>query len=145
MTNEQRREYDNLLLLCGTHHTIIDADVDQWTVATLHDLKRAHEASATVISQAAAELRASAPVLPIDAMVTDGPPFVGREVELERVALHWARPAMRSTALWLSVGLPASGRQHCSDRRRRLLTRPASSNTFSLSICGATKTIPLTE
>jgi hypothetical protein len=29
MTNEQRREYENLLMLCGTHHTIIDNDVGE--------------------------------------------------------------------------------------------------------------------
>jgi hypothetical protein len=44
MTNEQRRHYDNLLLMCGTHHTVIDSDETTWTVAKLKDLKRAHEA-----------------------------------------------------------------------------------------------------
>jgi hypothetical protein len=44
MSNEQRRGYDNLLLLCGTHHITIDRDVETWTVATLKDLKRKHEA-----------------------------------------------------------------------------------------------------
>ncbi len=44
MTNEQRRGYENLLLMCGTHHTIIDEDRDTWTVAKLRDLKRSHEA-----------------------------------------------------------------------------------------------------
>jgi tetratricopeptide (TPR) repeat protein len=85
MTNEQRRKYENLLMLCGTHHTIIDNDVDKWTVSKLQDLKRTHEAAATAINELAPELRASASVLPIEAMVAGGPPFVGREVELERV------------------------------------------------------------
>ncbi|MFF1610282.1 hypothetical protein ACFVYA_21090 [Amycolatopsis sp. NPDC058278] len=40
MSNETRRGYDNLLLLCGTHHTTIDRDVERWTVATLEELKR---------------------------------------------------------------------------------------------------------
>jgi hypothetical protein len=44
MTNEQRRRYDNLLLMCGTHHTIIDNDENNWTVPKLVDLKRTHEA-----------------------------------------------------------------------------------------------------
>jgi hypothetical protein len=47
MTNEQRRHYDNLLLMCGTHHTVIDSDETTWTVAKLKDLKRAHEATYT--------------------------------------------------------------------------------------------------
>lgn len=44
MSNEQRRGYDNLLLLCATHHTVIDRDAKQWTVASLKDLKHKHEA-----------------------------------------------------------------------------------------------------
>lgn len=44
MSNEQRRGYDNLLLLCGTHHITIDRDVERWTVANLKELKRKHEA-----------------------------------------------------------------------------------------------------
>ncbi|HEU5485717.1 MAG TPA: hypothetical protein VFU98_12500 [Microlunatus sp.] len=44
MSNEQRRSYDNLLLLCATHHTVIDRDAKQWTVARLKDLKHKHEA-----------------------------------------------------------------------------------------------------
>lgn len=44
MSNEQRRGYDNLLLLCATHHTVIDRDAKQWTVARLKDLKHKHEA-----------------------------------------------------------------------------------------------------
>ncbi len=44
MSNEKRRGYDNLLLLCSTHHTTIDRDVGRWTVTKLKDLKRNHEA-----------------------------------------------------------------------------------------------------
>ena len=69
MTNEQRREYENLLMLCGTHHTIIDTAVDEWSVSKLQDLKSSHEARATVISPAVQDMGASAPVLPIEAMV----------------------------------------------------------------------------
>ena len=86
MTNEQRREYENLLMLCGTHHTIIDTAVDEWSVSKLQDLKSSHEARATVISPAVQDMGASAPVLPIEAMVIAGPPFVGREIEMQGVA-----------------------------------------------------------
>lgn len=44
MTNEERRTFGNLLLLCGNHHTVVDADPDTWTVAKLQELKAAHEA-----------------------------------------------------------------------------------------------------
>jgi hypothetical protein len=79
MMNEQRREYQNLLMLCGTHHTIIDTAVDEWTVSKLQDLKRSHEARATLISQAAQDLGVYAPVLrhivqvgPADRSISDG-------------------------------------------------------------------------
>ena len=32
MTNEQRRFESNLVLMCGTHHSVIDGDLDTWTV-----------------------------------------------------------------------------------------------------------------
>jgi hypothetical protein len=44
MTNEERRAFGNLLLMCGTHHTVIDKDLDTWTVEHLIELKKAHEA-----------------------------------------------------------------------------------------------------
>jgi hypothetical protein len=56
MTNEQRRAFDNLLLLCGTHHTIVDVDVRTWTVETLQNLKRSHE---TVYTGAIDRLRST--------------------------------------------------------------------------------------
>lgn len=44
MTNEDRRRAANLLLLCGTHHLVVDADDATWTVAALQSLKAKHEA-----------------------------------------------------------------------------------------------------
>ena len=44
MTNEERRAFGNLLLMCGTHHTIIDKDIARWTIERLTELKKAHEA-----------------------------------------------------------------------------------------------------
>lgn len=46
MTNNERRGFDNLLLLCGKHHTLID-HVDTWHQyprADLEEIKRLHEA-----------------------------------------------------------------------------------------------------
>jgi hypothetical protein len=43
MTNEQRRAYANLVLMCAACHTIIDRDLDKWSVEKLHDLKSRHE------------------------------------------------------------------------------------------------------
>lgn len=44
MSNDERRGFDNLLLLCGTHHDIVDQDLTKWTVSALKDLKKRHEA-----------------------------------------------------------------------------------------------------
>jgi len=38
-----RDEYANLILLCPTHHTLIDSELDQWSVERLRGLKAEHE------------------------------------------------------------------------------------------------------
>jgi len=42
-TNEERRAFENLILLCGTHHTITN-DTTAYTVAKMQEMKSAHEA-----------------------------------------------------------------------------------------------------
>lgn len=49
-TPEQRHGYDNLILMCGRHHDVIDDDVDAYTVEYLHRLKAKHEHSAGRLS-----------------------------------------------------------------------------------------------
>jgi hypothetical protein len=41
---EERHGFDNLMLLCGNHHTVIDSDEVAYTVERLHQMKRDHEA-----------------------------------------------------------------------------------------------------
>jgi hypothetical protein len=41
--DEQRRAFDNLLLMCPIHHDVIDADPESYTVARLAEIKSAHE------------------------------------------------------------------------------------------------------
>lgn len=43
-TDEQRHGFDNLILLCGSHHKIIDDDQLTYTVLVLRDMKSTHEA-----------------------------------------------------------------------------------------------------
>lgn len=43
MTNEQRRSFDNLVLLCANHHTMIDKPQSQHAVSDLQDMKQSHE------------------------------------------------------------------------------------------------------
>ena len=40
MTDEERSSYENLILLCPTHHEIIDKDVQQYTAAKLKQIKK---------------------------------------------------------------------------------------------------------
>ena len=48
--NEARHGFDNLVLLCGTHHKIIDDNEGEYTVESLLSIKREHEFSTDVFS-----------------------------------------------------------------------------------------------
>jgi hypothetical protein len=39
--------YDNRILLCATHHALVDANPTEWTVAKLLAIKESHEANVT--------------------------------------------------------------------------------------------------
>lgn len=43
MTPEERNSIDNLILLCPTHHAVIDKDIKTYTVDELKTLKRNHQ------------------------------------------------------------------------------------------------------
>ena len=43
-SDEERASYDNLLLLCATHHRVVDADPATYTVDTVRQLKRSRAA-----------------------------------------------------------------------------------------------------
>jgi hypothetical protein len=58
-TEDERQSFSNLLLLCSTHHTIIDADVTKYSVEYLQAMKAAHNPTANIEVQ------------PIDAMRAD--------------------------------------------------------------------------
>ena len=46
-TDEERHGFDNLIVMCGTHHTTIDQDDRTYTVERLCDMKRLHEGNKT--------------------------------------------------------------------------------------------------
>jgi tetratricopeptide (TPR) repeat protein len=62
----------------GSEHRDVQINASGGSVAAYHIDQ--------VIVEGVAEVKAATTVLPIEAMVTDGPPFVGRESELGRVA-----------------------------------------------------------
>jgi hypothetical protein len=48
-TNAERHSFENLILMCGTHHTVIDADEEAYTVEPIAKLKAEHEKGAVPI------------------------------------------------------------------------------------------------
>lgn len=42
-TDEERRSYDNLILLCYAHHKVVDTDRTTYTASKLREIKAAHE------------------------------------------------------------------------------------------------------
>jgi hypothetical protein len=47
-TEEERNNYKNLILLCSRHHTIIDSEVEKYTVGILTKMKKEHEIEGVV-------------------------------------------------------------------------------------------------
>jgi hypothetical protein len=50
-----RDSYENAILLCPTHHRIVDDDEHMYTVEVLHQMKSVHEAAVASASKSAAE------------------------------------------------------------------------------------------
>jgi hypothetical protein len=48
---EERHAYENLILLCGTHHKVIDDDVDAYTVERLRQMKANHEQRSNTLAE----------------------------------------------------------------------------------------------
>ena len=49
-STQARHEFDNLILLCANHHTIVDDDPEAYTVARLVKMKAEHESKSAVLS-----------------------------------------------------------------------------------------------
>jgi hypothetical protein len=50
-TDAERHAYENLILLCGVHHDVIDSDEDSYTVERLLKMKEAHEGAQTAVDE----------------------------------------------------------------------------------------------
>jgi hypothetical protein len=57
-TETERHSFSNLILMCGVHHDVIDADEEAYTVEYLHRLKEKRESSAQEIPEEKAEAAA---------------------------------------------------------------------------------------
>jgi hypothetical protein len=58
-TATERHSYENLILLCGTHHTVIDADEEAYTVGRILKMKNEHERREPSMSDESASLGAA--------------------------------------------------------------------------------------
>ncbi|PYU66762.1 MAG: hypothetical protein DMG52_35480 [Acidobacteria bacterium] len=73
-TDVERHAYANLVLMCPTHHTVIDDDEEAYTVERLCKIKAAHEAQSAPIPDAEAAAVAEAAALsPIHSLAYFGP------------------------------------------------------------------------
>jgi hypothetical protein len=54
-TPAERNAFENLILMCGTHHTVIDSDEEAYTVERVRKMKADHEARATPMDDGTAE------------------------------------------------------------------------------------------
>ncbi|HBN23324.1 MAG TPA: hypothetical protein DD412_08835 [Holosporales bacterium] len=74
--------YDNWILLCGTHHDIIDTNVDQYPVQKLHKMKSDHEAWVQM-SLNKAVMNISFPELEVTAKAIMSNTFIDEETSFE--------------------------------------------------------------
>lgn len=54
-TAKERHSYENLILLCSTHHTIVDSDAERYSADRLMRMKALHEQRATAMADADSE------------------------------------------------------------------------------------------
>ena len=60
-SDQDRHGYENLILMCGVHHDVIDNDEKSYTVERLHEIKSAHLEKAAKLSDEEAD--SGAPIL----------------------------------------------------------------------------------
>lgn len=69
-SDKDRHGYDNLVLMCGTHHTVIDSDEKSYSVERLHEIKSDHIRSAAEVpddeAEKGAQLIFSSPTLSLN-------------------------------------------------------------------------------
>lgn len=63
LSDEARRDFDNLILLCANHHTVIDDDDESYPVERPKKMKRDHETAAKPVAETEA---ASSAILLLD-------------------------------------------------------------------------------
>lgn len=87
LPRRERDKYANLLLLCPTHHAVVDNDTTTYTVAKLHEMKADHERWVRKSRSVKGPPAISVSKLPIT-----GPDLFGRDEELALLDDAWDDP-----------------------------------------------------
>jgi hypothetical protein len=82
-SDEERHDFNNLILLCRNHHVEVDGDERAYTVSRLLEMKQKHEASATTIADTEAT---SGATLLLSIAQAGG--IVAQSVHVETLNLH---------------------------------------------------------
>jgi tetratricopeptide (TPR) repeat protein len=89
-TPKQRNSFENLMLMCPTHHTIIDNDPKTYTVEALKEMKRKHEEKYHKKIRNLARMRDAFlldTIIP-NAFRGEKTIFIGRENEIKDIVRH---------------------------------------------------------
>ena len=100
---EDRDRCENLVLLCPTHHTIIDNDVGTYTVERLHEIKQDHEQ--WVREKLGPQ---GPPTISLANLPVTSPDLFGRERELQILDQAWQDPQTNIVAFIAFGGIGKS-------------------------------------
>lgn len=78
MTDLERAAFENLVLMCPTHHTVIDSDAETYTVERLATIKRSHEERAISLSELS-DKKASELIQTVHLKAEERPLFIGND------------------------------------------------------------------
>jgi hypothetical protein len=87
-TNGERHAFANLILMCGTHHTVIDDDEEAYTVERLAKLKAEHEKGAAPIDDHFAERAAQLLISQTVTSANQSGGITANTVNAETINLH---------------------------------------------------------
>jgi hypothetical protein len=87
-TNAERHAFANLILMCGTHHTVIDADEEAYTVERLAKLKAEHEKGVAPIDDRFAERAAQLLISQMVASANQSGGITAHTVNANTINLH---------------------------------------------------------
>jgi len=94
--SEERHQYQNLVLMCPTHHTVIDDDETSYTVERLQQMKREHEQGISPVSDAESSIVAQAFVQNVSSTGQIGG-LSAHTVNASTITVHNASPVSQAT------------------------------------------------